>query len=145
MFDDEDITYEVVANHEEQYSIWPEFKEIPDGWIAVGPQGKKEDCLDYIEKIWTDMRPKSLRDKMRERDDVDEEVPDVDDDLEEKIDDILATYDDELDEYSNGRPELYGWFFARIFEDLEDEIDPDVIRAGLNKVLPPHEIPEEYA
>jgi uncharacterized protein YbdZ (MbtH family) len=53
--------YEVVVNHEEQYSIWPSIRELPRGWIAVGKRGTKEECLDYIELTWTDMRPLSVR------------------------------------------------------------------------------------
>jgi MbtH protein len=63
--DDEDTTiYRVVRNDEEQYSIWPEAKEIPAGWAQSGPTGSKAECLAYIEEVWTDMRPKSLRDAM---------------------------------------------------------------------------------
>jgi len=54
-------TYLVVINHEEQYSIWPDYKEIPSGWKEVGKRGLKSECLDYIETVWTDMRPLSLR------------------------------------------------------------------------------------
>ncbi len=53
--------YFVVRNVEEQYSIWPAFKEIPTGWEPMRMAGPKEACLDYIGKHWTDMRPKSLR------------------------------------------------------------------------------------
>jgi MbtH protein len=61
----EDTTiYTVVMNHEEQYSIWPADRELPLGWTAVGKTGPKAECLAYIEEVWTDMRPKSLRDKM---------------------------------------------------------------------------------
>ena len=56
--------YQVVVNHEEQYSIWPEDREPPAGWRAEGFAGAKEACLDHIEQVWTDMRPKSLRDKL---------------------------------------------------------------------------------
>ena len=63
----EDTTiYNVVVNHEEQYSIWPEYKEIPLGWKAVGKKGLKQECLDYVKEVWTDMRPLSLRKKMEE-------------------------------------------------------------------------------
>jgi MbtH protein len=58
--------YQVVINHEEQYSIWPAARTIPDGWKAVGKSGTKEACLDYIEEVWTDMRPLSLRKRMAE-------------------------------------------------------------------------------
>jgi MbtH protein len=56
--------YTVVVNHEEQYSIWPEYKEIPAGWKSVGKVGPKQACLDYINEAWTDMRPLSLRKQM---------------------------------------------------------------------------------
>jgi MbtH protein len=55
-----------VINHEEQYSIWPADRELPLGWNTVGKQGTKQECLDYIEEVWTDMRPLSLRKKMEE-------------------------------------------------------------------------------
>lgn len=58
---DEDTTYQVVVNHEEQYSIWPEFKDIPAGWRQAGKSGKKAECLEWINTVWTDMRPLSLR------------------------------------------------------------------------------------
>jgi MbtH protein len=58
--------YNVVVNHEEQYSIWPVDREIPLGWRAVGKSGLKQECLDYIKEVWTDMRPLSLRKKMEE-------------------------------------------------------------------------------
>jgi MbtH protein len=66
--DDEDTrTYTVVMNHEEQYSIWLVNKEVPRGWREVGKQGSKAECLAYIEEVWTDMRPLSLRESMAER------------------------------------------------------------------------------
>lgn len=64
MFDNEDLIFKVVVNHEEQYSIWPEERELPLGWRAEGTAGNKQACLDHIEKIWTDMRPLSLRELM---------------------------------------------------------------------------------
>lgn len=66
-YDDEDgETYKVVQNHEEQYSIWPSYKEPPAGWREVGMTGKKQECLDYIREVWTAQRPESLRKKMEE-------------------------------------------------------------------------------
>lgn len=65
--EDEDKTiYKVVVNHEEQYSIWPEYRESPPGWNEVGKVGPKAECLAYIKEVWTDMRPLSLRKKMEE-------------------------------------------------------------------------------
>ncbi len=69
MWDDEQEdtrTYKVVINHEEQYSIWPVDRENPLGWKDAGKEGTKQECLDYIEEVWTDMRPLSLRKKMEE-------------------------------------------------------------------------------
>ncbi len=68
MSDDyEDTTiYAVVVNDEEQYSIWPADRERPLGWHDAGFEGPKHECLEYIKEVWTDMRPKSLRDKMAE-------------------------------------------------------------------------------
>ncbi len=56
--------YKVVMNHEEQYSIWFADRDLPAGWTAVGKQGLKKECLDYIKEVWTDMRPLSLRKAM---------------------------------------------------------------------------------
>jgi uncharacterized protein YbdZ (MbtH family) len=67
--------YRVVVNDEEQYSIWPEDRELPAGWHAEGVVGSKETCLDHIEKVWTDMRPKSLRKKLEAGDLEIDEVP----------------------------------------------------------------------
>jgi Uncharacterized protein conserved in bacteria len=61
---DDDTIYAVVVNHEEQYSIWPEYKSIPNGWRSVGVSGDKETCLAHIREVWTDMRPLSLRQAM---------------------------------------------------------------------------------
>jgi len=66
-WDEDDRTrYNVVINHEEQYSLWPADRELPLGWKAVGKTGSKQECLDYIEEVWEDMRPLSLRKKMEE-------------------------------------------------------------------------------
>ena len=65
---EEDKTiYNVVLNHEEQYSIWPASRENALGWKSAGKSGTKEECLAYIKEIWRDMRPLSLRRKMQEQ------------------------------------------------------------------------------
>lgn len=61
VFDDEKMIFKVVVNHEEQYSIWPAYREIPPGWSDVGKEGVKAECLAYIKETWTDMQPLSLR------------------------------------------------------------------------------------
>jgi MbtH protein len=63
-FDREDATFKVLVNGEEQYSLWPEYKAVPAGWREAGKSGPKQDCLAFIEAVWTDMRPLSLRQHM---------------------------------------------------------------------------------
>ena len=64
----EDTTiYNVVINHEQQYSIWPADRENPLGWTTAGKTGPKAECLAYIKEVWTDMRPLSLRKQMAEQ------------------------------------------------------------------------------
>jgi MbtH protein len=57
--------YLVVINDEEQFSIWLADRAIPAGWRAIGDARSKAECLDYIERNWTDMRPLSVRKRER--------------------------------------------------------------------------------
>jgi MbtH protein len=67
-FDREDETFIVLVNHEDQYSIWPHWKAVPGGWTAVeGVKGDKKTVLEYVDRTWTDMRPRSLRVWMQEQ------------------------------------------------------------------------------
>lgn len=63
-FDDDDGEFIVLVNDENQHSLWPTFRDAPAGWRTVGPRGKRQECLDWIEANWTDMRPQSLIDSM---------------------------------------------------------------------------------
>ncbi len=54
-------SFRVVVNEEEQYSLWPAERELPAGWRDTGKQGSRDECVAYIEQVWTDMRPRSLR------------------------------------------------------------------------------------
>jgi len=56
-------THSVVVNHEEQYSIWPVAEPLPAGWRAEGTKGTEEECLAHIGRVWTDMRPLSIRER----------------------------------------------------------------------------------
>lgn len=60
----DDAVYTAVINDEEQYSIWPLDRELPLGWKRVGEQGSRAECLAYVDQVWTDMRPRSLRERM---------------------------------------------------------------------------------
>jgi MbtH protein len=64
---DDDQTYHVVINDEEQYSIWWADRELPAGWRAEGTTGSRAACLAHIDEVWTDMRPLSLRRRMEEQ------------------------------------------------------------------------------
>lgn len=66
--DNDGRTYKAVVNHEEQYSIWPVKKPNPAGWRDAGKSGTKDECLDYIKEVWTDMRPLSVRRQMASSD-----------------------------------------------------------------------------
>jgi MbtH protein len=58
--------YMVVRNSEEQYSIWPVELPEPHGWIRVRPtEGTKAECLEYIENVWSDLTPASVRARRR--------------------------------------------------------------------------------
>jgi MbtH protein len=59
-FEDADATYLVLVNEENQHSLWPEFADVPDGWTTAHGPAARQDCLDYVEANWTDMRPASL-------------------------------------------------------------------------------------
>jgi MbtH protein len=57
----DDLIYLVVLNDEEQYSIWRADQDLPAGWRAEGRRGVQDECLAYIDEVWTDMRPLSVR------------------------------------------------------------------------------------
>lgn len=61
---DEKVDYVVVLNGEEQYSILLADRDIPAGWTAEGFRGPRQECLDHIDRVWTDMRPLSVRRRM---------------------------------------------------------------------------------
>jgi MbtH protein len=58
---DDTSTYTVLVNDEEQYSLWLAELAIPGGWRSTGQVGSKQECLDYVRRVWTDLRPLSLR------------------------------------------------------------------------------------
>lgn len=60
-FDDENGTFMVLVNDEDQHSLWPSFAAVPDGWQVVFGVDSRAACLGYIEQNWTDIRPRSVR------------------------------------------------------------------------------------
>lgn len=63
-FDDDNGKFFVLVNNEEQHSLWPVFADVPEGWRVVHGEADRASCLDYIEKNWPDIRPKTLRDRL---------------------------------------------------------------------------------
>ncbi|MFE2179013.1 MbtH family protein [Streptomyces sp. NPDC059455] len=66
-FDAEDGEFHVLVNVEEQHSLWPTFAPVPEGWRVVLGNARRHECLEYVEKNWTDMRPRSLREAMADQ------------------------------------------------------------------------------
>lgn len=60
----QDDNLNVVINQEEQFSLWPVDREPPAGWTTVGFTGKKQACSEFVARVWKDMRPLSLRQRM---------------------------------------------------------------------------------
>ena len=65
-FEDESGTYLVLKNDEDQYSLWPAFAPVPDGWTVVHDRDTRQACLEYIETHWTDLRPRRLVEAMNQ-------------------------------------------------------------------------------
>lgn len=63
-FEDPDARFVVVANDEEQHALWPIFVAVPAGWRVVHEEDSREGCLRYVEENWTDIRPRSLRERL---------------------------------------------------------------------------------
>lgn len=61
---DDDARYQVLRNDEDQYSLWPVDLDVPAGWHRAGKEGTKEECSAFVDEVWTDMRPRSLRERM---------------------------------------------------------------------------------
>ncbi|MDW4916039.1 MbtH family protein [Streptomyces californicus] len=64
-FDDEDGAFLVLVNDEGQHSLWPAFAAVPAGWTVAHPEDTRQACLDYVEQNWTDLRPRSLAERMK--------------------------------------------------------------------------------
>lgn len=65
-FEDESAQYLVLVNDEAQYSLWPSFRQVPPGWTIALPASSRQVCVAWVESNWTDLRPKSLVDAMRD-------------------------------------------------------------------------------
>ncbi|TDB76025.1 MbtH family protein [Micromonospora sp. KC723] len=59
-FEEDDARYLVLANAENQHSLWPAFAAVPAGWSVVHGEDSRQGCLEYVQTHWTDLRPASL-------------------------------------------------------------------------------------
>ena len=66
-WDSEGDLFVVVVNEEEQYALWPDHRPLPAGWRLAGQRGDKQTCMEYVDRTWTDMRPRSLREAIASR------------------------------------------------------------------------------
>jgi amino acid adenylation domain-containing protein len=56
--DDLDGAFVALVNREGQYSLWPGRLDAPPGWRVAHPMSSRQECLDYINEHWTDIRPR---------------------------------------------------------------------------------------
>lgn len=54
----------VLVNEEEQYSLWPKDKIVPEGWYSIGKEGSEDECRCHVDQVWMDMRPLSVRQRV---------------------------------------------------------------------------------
>ncbi len=64
MADATTLTWTVLVNSERQYGLHPADLTIPMGWQDAGYTGAEEECIRYVDVVWTDMRPLSLREAL---------------------------------------------------------------------------------
>jgi uncharacterized protein YbdZ (MbtH family) len=65
-FDDDNGVFFLLVNYEEQHSLWRSFADIPSGWTVVHGEAGRQSCLDFIDRNWTGIRPRSLRERLAE-------------------------------------------------------------------------------
>lgn len=63
-WDSEETVFVVAVNDEEQYALWPAHRALPHGWRETGQRGDKQACTEFVDRTWTDMRPRSLREAL---------------------------------------------------------------------------------
>lgn len=56
-FEDDNSEYTVLTNDLGQHCLWPTTVDVPDGWATVSGPASRQECLDYVERNWLDLRP----------------------------------------------------------------------------------------
>ena len=59
-FEDPEGTYLVLVNDENQYSLWPDFVDVPAGWRMVHGPDSRQACREHVETPRTANRPRTL-------------------------------------------------------------------------------------
>jgi MbtH protein len=59
-FEDDESTYLVLVNAENQHALWPTFATVPPGWTTAAGPAPRQTCLEFVNTRWTDIRPRSL-------------------------------------------------------------------------------------
>lgn len=60
-FENAEESYAVLINSEGQYSLWPDFLDIPSGWDQVYGVANRQECLDYVNSNWDNIMPNSAK------------------------------------------------------------------------------------
>ena len=50
--------FKVLVSADAQFTLWPADRLHEAGWAEAGKRGSKEECVDYIKKMWF-ARPRS--------------------------------------------------------------------------------------
>lgn len=61
VFDEPDGRFVVLVNDEEQCSLWPSTTDRPAGWRIARAEGSRQECRDFVEATWSDLRPAGAR------------------------------------------------------------------------------------
>lgn len=56
-FDNTEGRFHVLVNDAQEYSLWPTFASVPQGWRTVLADATHEQAVDYVEEHWTTLTP----------------------------------------------------------------------------------------
>ncbi|GGN03398.1 MbtH protein [Actinoplanes campanulatus] len=57
-FDDSEARFLVLTNEHDQHSLWPATVTVPAGWSVALAESARDECVRYVERNWTDLRPR---------------------------------------------------------------------------------------
>jgi MbtH protein len=59
-FDDTEGTFHVLVNAKGEYSLWPDFAEVPRGWETRLTSVGRAEADAFVEDAWTTLDPRSI-------------------------------------------------------------------------------------